>query len=294
MPAPCSAFCALSGPRIAVRNACHDRWSPIETTLCERSGSYMPRIEAWAKISVPPRRGRMLVVAFNLCRASEMALHQQRAGVSAERHRRGIEHGTAGNHFFRLADIGNDRLERKFYASGHAGQSHATRPSPSGNRGAKRNRPTRTRLWEIRGAELPENRGCGQALPGCASIPGRSSDRSSFDLRADRFRSSLPFLAGANVFALFFRRPSSKEPYFDRPFSWLTARDPCPKRREAISPLRMTWFSYQVFHLWHVLQLVMSLTLRTLYFFTNAVPNRLDRYNSVHPPPPDVALVGGW
>ena len=44
--------------------------------------------------------------------------------------------------------------------------------------------------------------------------------------------------------------------------------------REAISPLRMTSTLIHSFYLyrWHVLQLVMSFTLRTLYFFTSAEP----------------------
>ena len=84
----------------------------------------MPRIDACAKMSVPPSDAGMLVVAFNLCRTAEMAFDQQWAGVSAERHRCGVEHGTAGDHILRLAHVGNDRLEREFYAPGHTGQRH--------------------------------------------------------------------------------------------------------------------------------------------------------------------------
>jgi|HubBroStandDraft_1064217.scaffolds.fasta_scaffold00109_44 hypothetical protein len=44
--------------------------------------------------------------------------------------------------------------------------------------------------------------------------------------------------------------------------------------REANSPLRMT-SSHKFLHRWHVLQLVMSFTLRTLYFFNSAEPKSI-------------------
>ena len=72
----------------------------------------------------PAERCRMLVVALNLCRTSEVALDQQRAGVSAKRHRRGVELGPAGNHILGLAHVGNDGFERQAHAAGHAGQRH--------------------------------------------------------------------------------------------------------------------------------------------------------------------------
>jgi hypothetical protein len=43
--------------------------------------------------------------------------------------------------------------------------------------------------------------------------------------------------------------------------------------REANSPLRMT--SLHKSYRWHVLQLVMSFTLRTLYFFNSADPRSI-------------------
>ena len=123
MPAPCSAFCALSGPRIAPRNAAHERTSPIEVTVCERSGSYRPRIEACVKMSVPPSERGVQVVAFDFRGTAEMALDQDRTRVSAERDRRGVVHGAAGDDIFRLADVGDDGLERQADAAGHAGQA---------------------------------------------------------------------------------------------------------------------------------------------------------------------------
>ena len=83
----------------------------------------MPRIEACVKMSVPPSDAGMLIVAFNFCGAAEMAFDQHRAGVSAERNRRGVVHGAAGDDIFRLANVGDDRLERQADAAGHAGQA---------------------------------------------------------------------------------------------------------------------------------------------------------------------------
>ena len=79
----------------------------------------------------------MLLVAFNLGRASEVALHQKRTGVSAERHRGGVIHGTARNDFFRLAHVRNDCFERKLDASSHPGEpqrrAHDLEESAAGN-----------------------------------------------------------------------------------------------------------------------------------------------------------------
>src|SRR5258708_4320234 len=54
MPAPCRAFWLLGEPRIAVRSDWQEGGSPMDVPLCEGSGSYKPRIDACAKISVPP------------------------------------------------------------------------------------------------------------------------------------------------------------------------------------------------------------------------------------------------
>ena len=70
----------------------------------------MPRMRGLRENVRAAEASGMQIVAFNLCRTAEMALDQQRAGVSAERHRRGVEHGAAGNDLFGLADVGNDRL----------------------------------------------------------------------------------------------------------------------------------------------------------------------------------------
>ena len=70
----------------------------------------------------------MLIVAFDFRGTPEMALDQHRAGVSAQRHGRRVKHRTAGNHFFRLAHVRNDGLERQLDAASHARQRHATRP----------------------------------------------------------------------------------------------------------------------------------------------------------------------
>jgi len=68
-------------------------------------------------------RGGVLIVAFDFCRASEMALYQQRVGVAAESHRRRVVHGAAGDYVFGLANVGDDGLERELDASGHAGEA---------------------------------------------------------------------------------------------------------------------------------------------------------------------------
>ena len=79
----------------------------------------------------------MLIIAFDLRRAPEMALDQDRIGVSAERHRAGVEHRTTGNHILGLANVGNDRLERQPGAAGHAGEAkrctHDFQESAAGN-----------------------------------------------------------------------------------------------------------------------------------------------------------------
>ena len=69
----------------------------------------------------PAETRRMPVVAFNFGRAIKMALHQNRAGISAQRECGGEEQRPPGNHFFRLPDIRDDRLQRLLGAGGHAG-----------------------------------------------------------------------------------------------------------------------------------------------------------------------------
>ena len=63
----------------------------------------------------------MLIVALDLGWAAEMALHENRIGIAAQRVRGGVVHGPAGNHIFRLANIGNDDFVGKLYAASHAG-----------------------------------------------------------------------------------------------------------------------------------------------------------------------------
>src|SRR5579862_3481540 len=65
----------------------------------------------------------MLVVALDFCGTAEMAFDEDGASVSAERDGRGVIHGAAGDYVFRLAYVGDDGLERKFDAAGHAGQA---------------------------------------------------------------------------------------------------------------------------------------------------------------------------
>ena len=75
------------------------------------------------KMSVPPCEAGCMVVAFDLRRTPEMAFDQHRTGVSAERDGGCVEHRTAGDNAFGLANVGNDGLERQTHASGHAGEA---------------------------------------------------------------------------------------------------------------------------------------------------------------------------
>src|SRR5213079_676732 len=54
MPPPFSACCAVSRARMVPRKADQGRISPMFVSVCERSGSYRPRIAAWAKTSDAP------------------------------------------------------------------------------------------------------------------------------------------------------------------------------------------------------------------------------------------------
>ena len=73
----------------------------------------MPRIDACAKISVPPSDAGCRSLPSIFVGRPRWLSTSNGTGVSAERHRRGVKHGTAGNHFFRLADVRNDRLQRQ-------------------------------------------------------------------------------------------------------------------------------------------------------------------------------------
>ncbi len=52
-----------------------------------------------------------------------MAFDQDGAGVSAQRYRRRVVHGAAGDNAFGLAHVGDDGLEREADASGHASEA---------------------------------------------------------------------------------------------------------------------------------------------------------------------------
>src|SRR5437879_13884453 len=65
----------------------------------------------------------MQIVALDLRPATEMAFDQDRVGVSAERYCRRVVHRLARDDIFRLANVGDDGLERELDASRHAGQA---------------------------------------------------------------------------------------------------------------------------------------------------------------------------
>ena len=64
---------------------------------------------------------RMLVVAFNLGGTIQVALDQNRAGISTQSERRGEKQRPPGDHFFRLLYVRNNRFQRLLGAGGHAG-----------------------------------------------------------------------------------------------------------------------------------------------------------------------------
>ena len=101
MPAP-AMLSARSAARASLSGTSpHELTSPLWVTFCERSGSYIPSIDACEKISVPPS-------SPDACHCLQswwdetVAFDQQRDCVSAQRECRGIKHRPARNHFFRL------------------------------------------------------------------------------------------------------------------------------------------------------------------------------------------------
>src|SRR5208282_2267667 len=63
---------------------------------------------------------RMQVVAFDLGGTAEMAFDQQWIRISAECERGSVIHRDARNNLFGLADVGDNFLQGKFGATGHA------------------------------------------------------------------------------------------------------------------------------------------------------------------------------
>src|SRR5579885_38678 len=64
----------------------------------------------------------MLIVTFDLRGTPEMAFNEKRLSITAQRHCSRVILRAPGDDIFRLANIGDDRLERKLDASGHTGK----------------------------------------------------------------------------------------------------------------------------------------------------------------------------
>ena len=305
MPAPFSAFCALNGPRMAPRNACHERWSPSETTLCERSGSYRPSSEACAKMSVPPSEAGCWSLPSILVGRPRWLSTSSGLAYPPSVTRGGVKHaGGRESHF--PAGARKGRSARAAVARIRSCRpGRATRPSPSGIRDAKPNRPTRMRLWEIRGAGLLEIFGAGEFFERApvfgTGFLGRIVRRRGVDLVTDRVRFRL--LARADVFSRFdLNQAAVRFLVVCHCFILSSLRDsvllpmsPALTCRAKMTPLRGVLrlkFPARVslrmpnspssvrsgafaLHRWHVLHFVMSFTLRTLYFFSNAAPSSI-------------------
>src|SRR5713226_459461 len=109
------------------------------------------------------------------------------------------------------------------------------------------------RPWEIPGAASPGSQGCPPVPQGCASIPGPCSQQGGRGPHPDR---ACPSCWG--------KCPRG----FVLPFS-------CSAYGGRASPPGQTGETivlHQTNYRWHVEQLVMSVTVRNLYFLTSSVP----------------------
>ena len=144
----------------------------------------------------------MLVVAFNLCRTPEVALDQQRAGVSAERHRRGVELGPAGNHVLGLANVGNDGFERQAHAAGHAGQRHGRAHHFQEAAARDGIDPLGSAFGKFAVQRFLERGAAGKFFEAAPVFRSGFFVGGRFDLRAEGVQIQFALLAGANIFAL--------------------------------------------------------------------------------------------
>ena len=141
--------------------------------------------------------GGMLVVAFNLGGTVQVALDQNRAGVSAQSERRGVEQRPPGNHFFGLLHVGNNRFERLLGAGGHAG--HGQRCAHQLEEAAARNRiqPLRRALGKFAVQHLLEIGAARQFFEAAPVFRTLGLGRRG----AGRIQIERALLAGANVLA---------------------------------------------------------------------------------------------
>jgi len=153
MPAPCPACCAESTARTASTKAPNDRISPRSVIVCDRSGSYRPRMAA-ARTgrSCPGSRG-----VPGCLRSWSDGLRGSRRGAHAraiERHRRRVEQRLSGHQLFGLTDVRNELLGG-WRVHALTRLAPATLPSTSGSRGARPDRAIQRRSGETRGGGIP-------------------------------------------------------------------------------------------------------------------------------------------
>ncbi len=70
---------------------------------------------------------RMVGIAFDLGRTSQMAGYDQTRGVAAHLHRGSVVHRHTRDEFFRLAHVGNDGFLGQLGARGNTGERHRRR-----------------------------------------------------------------------------------------------------------------------------------------------------------------------
>src|SRR5580700_5072179 len=142
----------------------------------------------------------MLVVALNLCRPSKMAFDQQRAGVSAERHRRGIELRSTWDHVLGLAHVGNDGFEWQAHTAGHSCERHGRAHHFQESAARYGIDPLGSAFREFAVQRLLE-RGAAGKLFEAAPVFRAGLVVRLVDLRAERVEIQFAFLRGTNVFS---------------------------------------------------------------------------------------------
>ena len=205
--------------------------------------------------------GRMLVVTFNLGGTIQMALDQNRAGISAQSERRGKKQRPPGHHFFGLLHVGDNRFERLLGAGGHSrhGQGCAHQLEES----AARNRiqPLRRALGKFAVQHLLEVGTARQFLE--AAPVFRTLGLGQFG--TSRIQIERALLAGTDVLAV--------------------------RLAGLLFHFHALLLSIQPYR-WHVEQLVMSVTVRNLYFFTRSVPREIWSVYSLPSNSTGLPLVG--
>ncbi len=137
----------------------------------------MPRIEACAKTSVPPRLAGCNALPSILVGRPRWLSTSSGIRVSAQREGGRVELWASGYDVFRLADVRNDLLDRHLGAARHA--RHGERRAHQLQKAAAREpiEPLRCAFGEFAVHHLAEFGASRPALRGCASIPAPWSRR---------------------------------------------------------------------------------------------------------------------